>query len=213
MRKLTLTDTLIINFDQGVRTLFGKPQPTERSNPAAGEDNPTELSADEKRHVAGLMRVNHAGEIAAQALYQGQALTARLPEVREQMQRAALEENDHLIWCAQRLKELDSHVSYLGGFWYAGSFMMGALAGAAGDKWSLGFVAETERQVIRHLDAHLSQLPPQDQKSQAILQQMKIDEKHHATTAIKAGGAPLPSLVKSLMKNVSKVMTKTAYYV
>ncbi len=213
MRKLTFSDTLIINIDQGIRTLFGKPQPTERDNPAVKQENPVDLSAEEKRHVAGLMRVNHAGEIAAQALYQGQALTARLPTVREQMQRAALEENDHLLWCAARLKELDSHVSYLGGFWYVGSFLMGALAGAAGDKWSLGFVAETERQVIRHLEAHLSQLPPQDKKTQAILQQMKIDEKHHATIALKAGAAPLPKPIKNLMKSVSKVMTKTAYYV
>ncbi len=212
MRNLSLVDNLIINFDQGVRTLLGKPQATERSNPAQAHAEAT-LSAAEQRQVAGLMRVNHAGEIAAQALYQGQALTAHLPQVRAQMQRAALEENDHLLWCETRLHELGSHVSYLGGFWYAGSFLMGALAGAAGDKWSLGFVAETERQVIRHLGAHLAQLPVQDQKSRAILQQMKVDEKHHATLAIRAGGAPLPKAVKQTMKAVSKLMTQTAYYV
>ncbi len=212
MRKLNLTDRFIINVDQGLRTLLGKPQTTARANPAKAFEE-TELSEEEKRHVAGLMRVDHAGEIAAQALYQGQALTARLPEVREQMQHAAKEENDHLVWCEQRLLELDSHVSYLGGFWYAGSFLIGAIAGAAGDKWSLGFVAETERQVIRHLDSHLSQLPPEDEKSRAILQQMKIDEKHHATVALKAGGAPLPKPLKQAMQYTSKLMTQTAYYV
>jgi ubiquinone biosynthesis monooxygenase Coq7 len=159
------------------------------------------------------MRINHSGEVAAQALYQGQALTARLPGVRDKMERAAEEENDHLVWCERRINELGSHKSYLNPFWYAGSFAIGALAGAAGDKWSLGFVAETERQVVRHLDEHLSRLPEHDQRSRAVLEQMKEDEGHHATVALEAGGAELPEPVKKLMSLTSRVMTRTAYWV
>lgn len=202
----------MMHVDKAMRTVFGSPETTERANPAAGHTEP-ELSAEEQRRVAGLMRVNHAGEVSAQALYQGQALTAKLPEVRGKMDRAALEENDHLAWCEQRLTELDSHTSLLNPLWYAGSFAIGALAGLAGDKWSLGFVVETEKQVVKHLDEHLERLPEQDHKSRAILEQMREDEAHHATTALKAGGAELPEPVKQLMSLTSRVMTRTAYYI
>lgn len=209
-RHYTPVDQLLMNLDMAVRTVFGRPEVTERPNPAAGVED-SELSDHEKRHVAGLMRINHAGEVCAQALYQGQALTARLPEVRESMERSAQEENDHLDWCEGRVRELGSHTSVLNPFWYAGSFAIGALAGAAGDKWSLGFVAETEKQVVKHLDSHLQQLPEQDAKSRVILEQMKEDEQHHATVALEAGGTELPGPIKALMGLTSKLMTKTVY--
>jgi len=212
MRELNFLDRLIVNFDQGLRTVFGQPQITERSNPA--ETIPeTDLSEHEKQLSARLMRINHTGEVCAQALYQGQALTAKTAAVHQSMQRAAQEENDHLEWCETRLKEFNDHKSLLNPFWYVGSFAMGAIAGIAGDKWSLGFVAETERQVVKHIDAHLKTLPINDKKSRAILEQMKIDEKHHATEAVKAGGAPLPETVKFAMKQTSKIMTSTVYWI
>jgi 3-demethoxyubiquinol 3-hydroxylase len=212
MRELSLVDRLIVNFDQGLRTVFGQPQITERSNPA--ETIPeTDLSEHEKQLAARLMRINHTGEVCAQALYQGQALTAKTAAVHQSMQRAAQEENDHLEWCETRLKEFNDHKSFLNPFWYVGSFAMGAIAGMAGDKWSLGFVAETERQVVKHLDDHLKTLPINDKKSRAILEQMKIDEKHHATEAIKAGGAPLPETIKFAMRQTSKLMTSTVYWI
>ena len=211
-RHYTPIDNLLIGVDHALRTIYGRPNLTERPNPAEGTAE-AELSESEARHVAGLMRVNHAGEVSAQGLYSGQALTARLPEVREAMERAALEENDHLEWTERRLKELGSHKSLLGPFWFAGSFAIGAAAGLAGDKWSLGFVAETEHQVIRHLDEHIEQLPPQDEKSRKVLEQMKEDEAHHATVALEGGGAALPPPAKGLMKLMSKVMTRGAYYV
>ena len=158
------------------------------------------------------MRVNHCGEVCAQALYQGQALTAKLPEVRQRMERAAQEENDHLDWCESRLKALDNRKSLLNPFWYAGSFLIGAAAGVAGDKWSLGFVAETEHQVEAHLESHLERLPSQDQKSRAVLEQMKTDEIHHAEMALEAGGAKLPAPIRLAMKLTSKLMTKSVYY-
>lgn len=203
-------DQLLMQFDQALRTVGGRPATTGREHPAAGTPE-SDLSDSEKRHVAGLMRINHSGEVAAQALYQGQALTARLPEVRAAMEHAAAEENDHLDWCENRLHELDDRTSLLKPFWYAGSFAIGAVAGAIGDKWSLGFVAETERQVVRHLDKHLEELPPQDQRSRRILEQMRTDEGHHATTAVEAGGAELPAPIKALMSLTSKLMTRTAY--
>ncbi len=209
-RHYTPVDHVISQLDQGLRTLFGQPEVTERPNPAAGIPEAS-LNESERRHVAGLMRVDHAGEVCAQALYQGQAITARHSRVRQQMERAAQEENDHLDWCQQRLQELDSHTSVLNPFWYAGSLAIGMLAGAAGDKWSLGFVVETERQVEKHLEDHIERLPAQDQRSKAILEQMKEDEVHHATTALAAGGAPLPTPVKRLMRLTSKVMTTLAY--
>jgi len=211
MRNYTPLDRVVMEMDKAVRTVFASPPVTERPNPADARGD-AELNEEERRRVAGLMRVNHAGEVSAQALYQGQALTAKLAEVRGKMERAALEENDHLAWCEQRLGDLGSHTSVLNPLWYAGSFALGALAGLAGDKWSLGFVAETERQVVKHLEEHLERLPPQDHKSRAVLEQMKEDEGHHATTALKAGGAELPEPVKQTMRLTSKVMTKTAYY-
>jgi len=212
MRHLSPIDNFIVQADHAFRTVIGKPKITERPNPAEGTAD-AELSDPERKQAAGLMRVNHAGEVSAQALYQGQALTARLEEVRHSMERAALEENDHLAWTEQRLNELGSHRSRLNPLWYMGSFAIGAFAGALGDKWSLGFVAETEHQVIRHLDSHLAKLPPQDQKSRQILEQMKQDEAHHATVALEGGGASLPWPVKKLMAAMSRVMTTSAYYI
>jgi len=211
-RNYTLPDRLIMHLDTGLRTVFGRPRVTERPNPAA--DIPEADLTDAERELAGrLMRINHAGEVAAQGLYEGQALTARLPEVREKMERAALEENDHLDWCETRIEELGSHKSYLNPFWYAGSLTIGALAGLAGDRWSLGFVNETEKQVVRHLDEHLSRISEKDQKTRAILEQMKEDEAHHATTALHAGGAPLPWPIRRVMRLTAKVMTGVAYWV
>ncbi len=210
-RQFSGLDQFLINIDTGVRTLFGAPEVTERGNPADGQPE-GELSEADRKLAGRLMRINHAGEVSAQGLYQGQALTAELPEVREQMQRAAQEENDHLAWCEARCQELGTHVSWLNPLWYLGSLTIGAIAGKAGDKWSLGFVAETEHQVVRHLDEHLQQLSPKDHKSRAILEQMKVDELHHATIAEGAGSADLPTAVKMAMKLTSKVMTKGAYY-
>jgi len=204
-------DRLLIGLDQAVRTLFGHPQVTERTNPA-GRLAEGELSEQERDRVGRLMRINHSGEVCAQALYQGQALTARLPEVRARMERAAQEESDHLDWCETRLRELDDRKSLLNPLWYAGSFALGALAGLAGDQWSLGFVVETERQVESHLDGHLSLLPVQDAKSRAILEQMQRDEIGHANLALAAGGAELPGPVKWAMHLTAKVMTGTAYW-
>jgi ubiquinone biosynthesis monooxygenase Coq7 len=205
-------DRLLITFDRGLRTVFGEPPVSGRPNPADAHQE-TVLEDADRREVARLMRVNHAGEVSAQALYQGQAMTAKRPGVRDKLERAAVEENDHLSWCARRARELGGRTSLLGPLWYAGSFAIGALAGLAGDKWSLGFLAETEHQVVRHLDGHLERLPAADQKSRAILAQMREDEGRHATTALKAGGAPLPGPVKTLMTLTSKVMTRTAYWV
>lgn len=169
------------------------------------------MEPSQSKHIAGLMRINHTGEVCAQALYQGQALTAKLPGVRDKMQQAANEEVDHLAWCQQRLNELDSSTSVLNPLFYAASFGIGAAAGIAGDKWSLGFVAETEKQVCRHLQSHLEQIPIQDKKSRAILDQMNEDEAKHATDALAAGGAELPPPIKAAMTLMSKVMTKTTY--
>ncbi len=213
-RHYSPVDQLMMQIDNGLRTVFGKPLVTERPDPqdsVAAELKQT-LSATEKTFSARLMRINHAGEVAAQGLYQGQALTAKLPDVRDKMQRAAEEENDHLAWCERRIKELGSHTSYFNPLWYFGSVSIGALAGMAGDKWSLGFVAETERQVVKHLDEHLTRISENDLESRAVLEQMKIDEGRHATVALEAGGAALPAPVKSLMTLTSKVMTKTAFW-
>ena len=210
-RHYTPFDFLVMNLDQAVRTLAGRPLVTERPNPADGAED-AELGELEKTRSARLMRVNHSGEVAAQALYQGQALTAKLPDVRERMERAAAEENDHLDWCEKRVQALDGHLSYLNPLWYAGSFAIGATAGLIGDKWSLGFVAETERQVIQHLDEHLKEISPDDQKSRAVLEQMKVDEAHHGDMAKAAGGAELPEPVKALMQMTSKIMTGAAYW-
>jgi ubiquinone biosynthesis monooxygenase Coq7 len=204
-------DHLLIQLDQAVRTVFGRPHVTERPDPAAGLPA-TDLSDVERDHVARLMRINHTGEVCAQALYQGQALTARLPGVRESMERAAAEENDHLDWCERRVHELGGRLSLLNPLFYAGSFAIGAVAGLAGDRWSLGFVAETERQVERHLDEHLGQVPIEDQRTRAVLDQMKIDEAGHATKAVESGAAVLPEPVRDLMRLTAKVMTGTVYH-
>jgi ubiquinone biosynthesis monooxygenase Coq7 len=210
-RNYSPLDHLIMNLDQAVRTLAGRPLVTGRPNPADDWDE-AELSSTEKTRSARLMRVNHCGEVAAQALYQGQALTARLDDVRDRMEQAAHEENDHLDWCEQRVEQLGGHLSYLNPLWYMGSFAIGATAGLLGDKWSLGFVAETEKQVIEHLEGHLKRMPENDKKSRAVLEQMKIDEAHHGATAKAAGGAELPRPVRDLMQLTSKVMTGTAYW-
>ena len=210
-RHYTPVDDLLINLDQAVRTLFGQPATTGRPRPAAAAP-PAELSPEERRLAGRLMRVNHTGEVCAQALYQGQALTARLTAVRDRMERATVEENDHLAWCETRLQELDSRPSVLNPLFYAGAFAIGALAGATGDRWSLGFVAETEQQVVEHLNNHLERLPADDQPSRAILEQMKEDEARHAANAMAAGAARLPFPVRALMKGVSKVMTQTTYW-
>ena len=211
-RHYTPVDDLLINLDQAVRTLFGQSATTGRPNPAA-DAPPTELPPEERRLAGRLMRVNHTGEVCAQALYQGQALTARLTVVRDRMEQATIEENDHLTWCETRLQELDSRPSVLNPLFYAGAFAIGALAGATGDRWSLGFVAETEQQVVEHLNNHLERLPADDQPSRAILEQMKEDEARHAANAMAAGAARLPFPVRALMKGVSKVMTQTTYWV
>ena len=208
----SLLDRLVVNFDRGLRTVFGGARTTGRPNPSGVVQEPPHLSEAERQHAAGLMRVNHAGEVAAQALYHGQALTARRGELRDILDQAALEENDHLAWCEDRLKQLGGRTSYLAPFWYAGSFAIGALAGLAGDRWSLGFLAETEHQVVRHLDGHLAELPRGDERSRTIVTQMRDDESHHATTALRAGGVDLPPPVKNLMEAVSKLMTRTAYW-
>jgi ubiquinone biosynthesis monooxygenase Coq7 len=205
-------DKLLINVDIGILTVFGGVQTTGRDNPAKSVGE-SDLTSSEKDLAGRFMRINHAGEVAAQGLYQGQAITARLPKVRSQMEHAALEENDHLDWCKKRAKELGKNTSLLDPFWYLGSVAIGAMAGIAGDKWSLGFVAETERQVVNHLDGHLQRLPESDKKSRAILQQMKTDEGEHATVAIKSGAMELPWPVKKVMQLASKVMTKTAYWI
>ena len=211
-RNISVLDRLIGEFDQALHTVFGPPPASDRPNPA-GQKNEAELSAAERELAGRLMRVNHAGEVAAQALYQGQAVTAELPLVRAKMQQAAREENDHLAWTAQRVRELGTHTSLLGPLWYAGSFAIGATAGLIGDKWSLGFVAETEHQVVAHLDRHLARLSPADAKSRAILETMRDDELHHATVAIEAGAAALPAPIKTVMAMASKVMTGTAYWI
>jgi ubiquinone biosynthesis monooxygenase Coq7 len=211
MRHPSPADRLIGNFDTALRTLAGRPVTTDRPCPA--DDLPeAELDAKQKKHIAGLMRVNHAGEVAAQALYQGQALTAKDANVRSKLEASAIEENDHLAWTEQRLHELGDRSSLLDPLWYAGSVAIGAFAGALGDKWNLGFLAETERQVVKHLDSHLAQLPADDARSRAILEQMRTDEARHATTAIAHGGAPLPEPVRKLMSVVSKVMTRSSYW-
>ena len=211
MRQYTGIDKLINSFDQALRSLVPGATSAQRSNPSEGTT--TQLAVSEARHVAGLMRVNHSGEVCAQALYHGQALTAKLPKVRQEMEFAAIEEQDHLAWCEDRLKELDSHTSLFNPVWYGLSFGMGALAGIAGDKYSLGFVAETERQVSLHLQQHISELPPQDERSRKILVQMNEDELHHRDTALNAGGVDLPVPVKITITAISKLMTKTSYFI
>jgi len=210
MRKLSLTDRLLDELQHGLHTSHVRPAAAVRAYPADAIDS-AELSTRELAQVAGLMRVNNAGEVAAQGLYRGQALTAREQALSAAMVEAAEEENEHLNWCQRRLAELNQPRSLFDGVWYWGSFTIGALAGAAGDRWSLGFVKETEQQVCRHLDRHLEHLPEQDQRSRAIIEAMRVDESRHAKNAAEAGAAELPQAVKTAMTLVSKVMTFTAY--
>jgi ubiquinone biosynthesis monooxygenase Coq7 len=212
-RRLSLLDRLITEADSVLRTISTRGgHSAERPSPAAGHTD-SELEQDERRHVAGLMRVNHTGEVCAQALYQGQALTARLPTVKDEMAQAAAEEVDHLVWCEERLRELGSRTSYLNPVWYGLSFTLGAVAGAIGDEVSLGFVAATEERVCSHLRDHLQQLPEQDRKSQLILQQMLEDEERHGLNALAAGGSDFPEPVKEAMTRVSRLMTESSYWV
>jgi ubiquinone biosynthesis monooxygenase Coq7 len=210
MRHLSPFDKFIQNADLALRTLVPGAAHEQRPSPAQTSDE-SELDEQERKHAAGLMRINHTGEVCAQALYQGQALTAKLPEVREAMNEAAAEEIDHLVWCEDRITQLGSHTSILNPAFYGLSFGIGALAGAVSDKVSLGFVAETERQVCKHLSEHMTSLPIQDEKSKAILLQMLDDEAKHATAAIDAGGYEFPLPMRLAMTGLSKVMTKGAY--
>ena len=206
-----MLDRFIIEFDKGLRTLFA---PAASARPLPGKQlDEAPLSEAEKKLAAALMRVNHSGEICAQALYQGQALTARNPVAKAALEQAAQEETEHLSWCETRIHELGSHTSYLNPLWYSGSLAIGALAGALGDKWNLGFLAETEHQVERHLEGHLARLPEADVKSRAIVEQMKTDEARHASTALEQGGVALPFPVQQGMRFTSKLMTKAAYWV
>ena len=210
MRYLSFTDRLLDELQHGLGSSHLRPPAAARAYPAEGVEA-GELSAQEQAQVAALMRVNNAGEVAAQGLYRGQALTAREQALGAAMNEAAEEENEHLNWCQRRLSELNQPRSLLDGVWYWGSFTIGALAGAAGDKWSLGFVRETEQQVCAHLDRHLQRLPEQDQRSRSIIEAMREDELRHAVNAEQAGAAELPRVVKTVMTLVSKVMTFTAY--
>ncbi len=211
MPTLNFIDTLINEIDQALRTVHTLAPTTERPNPAEQVKGAVDLSEAEKKLSASLMRINHAGEVSAQGLYRGQALTAKNDKTKKQMERSAMEENDHLNWCETRLEELGHKKSIFSPVWYVGSFGIGAIAGLVGDKWSLGFVKETEDQVVKHLEEHLGKIPSEDVRSIAILEQMKIDELHHAEVAVEAGAADLPLPIrKLLMPLISKVMTKTA---
>jgi len=210
-REYSFADRLLMHFDQGLRTVLGRPPTTGRPNPAAAHAE-ADLSEAERQESIRLIRVDHCGEVCAQALYQGQALTARDPAVRQAMEQASAEENDHLAWCAERLEELGGRTSHLSPLFYLGSLAIGAAAGLAGDRWSLGFLAETENQVVRHLDGHLQRLPAQDARSRAVVEQMREDEGKHASTALAAGGAALPTPIPQLMTAASKVMTHTTYW-
>lgn len=210
-RQLTATDFFIGRMENALRTLSPGATRAERQ-PDNAEDR-ARPSGDQARHIAGLMRINHTGEVCAQALYQGQASTARLPRIRMAMEQAAREEEDHLAWCEDRLLELDSAPSKLNPLFYAMSFSLGAVAGLVGDRWSLGFVSETERQVVKHLEDHLAQLPADDQRSQAILKQMRDDELEHALKAEQGGAAQLPLPIRRAMTLMSKVMTWSTYRV
>ncbi len=208
-RQRPLVDQLLVSADRALRALLA---PAPASRPTPGTPAPVADEA-ERRSTAGLMRVHHAGEIAAQGLYHGQALVARNPANRALLERAAREETDHLAWCEQRLAELHDRPSRLDPLWYAGSFAIGALAGLMGDRASLGFVSETERQVERHLDGHLAQIPASDTRSRAILEQMRADEIAHGALAREHGGAELPRPVREVMRATARVMTTTARWI
>ena len=209
-REFSTVDKFISVIDEALRLSTGLAPDPARPSPS-GSLPDSEMDEETREHVAGLMRINHTGEICAQALYAGQAVTARSEEVRDEMQSAAQDEIDHLAWCEQRLEELDSRPSLLNPLWYAGSFAIGAIAGIAGDGWSLGFLKETENQVEAHLQDHLDKLPAEDARSHAILDQMKIDEAKHADMAEEAGAYELPEQVRELMRFTSNIMKAVAY--
>lgn len=214
MRTLSLLDKILVEIDQSLRVVHATAPTTERPNPAEGVQETAPLSDEDRQLINRLMRINHTGEISAQGLYRGQAMTANRPDIKAQMDRAAMEENDHLNWTEKRLHALDGRKSLLNPLFYWGSFAIGAAAGKIGDKWSLGFVKETEDQVIKHLEEHINRLPAHALADMAILQKMKEDETHHGDVAMQSGGAKLPFPVrKLLMPLMSKVMTKSAYYV
>ena len=204
-------DSLIVHFDRALRTVAGGHR-AQRASPAGGMAEGA-LDADARAQAAALMRVNHVGEVCAQALYEGQALTARAPENRRALAQAALEEQDHLVWSAERIAELGGRLSLLNPLWYAGALTMGAAAGALGDRWSLAFLAETERQVEAHLAGHLERLPPEDRKTRAVVEAMREDEARHRESAIALGAAELPEPVKRGMRAMAKVMTALAFRV
>lgn len=210
-KSFTIIDQAVVHFDGALRTLLA-PARSKRPTPGADLSEAT-LSAKEKKHVAGLMRVNHVGEVCAQALYQAQALTSSKSETREALQHAADEEIDHLAWTSERIAAMGGHKSVLNPFWYGGAFTFGAIAGLAGDRWNLGFLAETEKQVAAHLQSHIARVPTQDQKSLAVLAQMHEDESAHANTAQELGASLLPFPVKIAMRAASKVMTTVAYWI
>jgi len=203
-------DRLIVEFDSALRSVVGGAN-AGRPTPGSATAPNHSLDTAERKHAAGLMRVNHVGEVCAQALYQSQKLVARNPQIQEMLNHSAQEEMDHLAWCETRLQELGSHTSYLNPLWYVGSFAIGLAAGLAGDKWSLGFVVETEKQVEHHLQSHLETLPLEDHRSRAIVDQMRIDEIEHGQAALHAGGVTLPEPIQKVMQAMSKVMTTTAY--
>lgn len=205
-------DRLLMRAQRALAGAAPPPGAAARPNPA-GTIEDAALDAAARRHAAGLMRVNHAGEVAAQALYLGHAMAARRADVREHMLGAAKDERDHLAWCEDRLRELGSGPSRLDPLWYAGSFAIGALAGLAGDRWSLGFVEETEKQVAEHLRGHLEALPENDARSRAIIRQMKADEERHGQDAVEAGAHALPQPVRELMRGVARIMTRSAYWI
>lgn len=212
MRAFSFIDHCIGMLDNALQTIFPTSQRiTTRPNPAASVAE-GHLSLTQKQHAASLMRVNHAGEVSAQALYQGQAFTAHKDQVRDHLRQASAEEGDHLAWCEQRLRELNASPSHLNPMWYCASFIIGAIAGLAGDRISLGFLAETEEQVTRHLQKHLHILPKDDHKSRAIVKQMAIDENNHALSAYAHGGVALPESVRAWMRWGSKLLTKSSYY-
>ena len=211
-RQYSKLDNIIMQIDALLRDSSKSSEHSTREYP--GDLYPhSDLNEQEKRHVSGLMRINHAGEISAQALYKAQAMTAIDDELKDTMKQSAYEESSHLKWCERRLDELGGRTSYLSPIWYFGSFGIGVLAGCFGDKLNLGFIAETESQVVKHLDSHLEQLPKNDERSRAILAQMRKDELHHATSAEISGAKNLPKEVRFIMTLVSKIMTKTAYYI
>ena len=212
MRHISTLDRVIIEVEHGLRTCFVKPPTGARPYPAEQAQD-KEIDEQETRHISGLMRVNNAGEVAAQGLYRGQAATARTEQVKRNMLHAAEEENEHLNWCQTRLEELGARRSLMDPFWYLGSYAIGFGAGLIGDKWSLGFVEQTEIQVTDHLQKHLDQLPEQDQRSERILRQMKDDEMRHAENARSAGAADLPKPIQTLMSLTSKIMTRSAYHI